>query len=89
MSFEKTVEKAIRDAMREGKFAPEDMRAALAVVKNANVFPEEVELLNEIARLERELDAARDPEWKESLRGQIEEHRVRLSILLERNRQSR
>lgn len=103
VSFEKTVEKAIRAAMQEGKFdnlpnagrpidlddyfkAPEDLRAAYSILKNANLVPEEVELLNEVERLEGELAAARDPEWRESLRGQIEERRVRVAMLLEERR---
>ena len=38
-----------------------DMRAAYGVLKSANVLPEEIELLNEISRLDRAMAAAPDP----------------------------
>jgi hypothetical protein len=106
MAFDRIAEKAIREAMREGKFdnlpnagrpidledyfkAPEDMRAAYAVLKGANVLPEEMELTNEIARLERDLAAETDPSARRSLRRMIEARRLRLSLQIDRNRQSR
>ena len=101
--FERIAEKAIADAMREGKFdnlpnagrpldledyfkAPEDMRAAYGVLKSANVLPEEIELLNEIGRLDRAVAAESDPAAREALRQKIETFRLRLAIRLEQKR---
>ena len=101
--FERIAERAIAEAMREGKFdnlpnagrpldledyfkAPEDMRAAYGVLKSANVLPEEVELLNEISRLDRAMAAASDPAERESLRRKLDAVRLTLALRLEQKR---
>ena len=101
--FERIAEKAIAEAMREGKFdnlsnagrpldledyfkAPEDMRAAYGVLKSANVLPEEIELLNEISRLDRAIAATSDPGERQALRRKIEACRLQLAIRRERKR---
>jgi len=101
--FERIAEKAIAEAMHQGKFdnlpnagqpldledyfkAPEDMRAAYGVLKSANVLPEEVELLNEISRLDRAMATESDPAAREALRQKIEAFRLRLAIRLEQKR---
>ena len=104
--FEKIAERAIAEAMREGKFdnlpntgqpldleeyfkAPEDMRAAYGVLKSANILPEEVELLNEIGRLDRAMTAAADPTERAMLRRKLEALRLHLAIRLEQKRRGR
>ena len=101
--FERIAEKAIAEAMREGKFdnlpnasqpldledyfkAPEDMRAAYGVLKSANVLPEEIELLNEIGRLDRAMAAESDLDERDALRRKVEALRLQLAIRLERKR---
>ena len=62
---------------------PEDVRMAYSILKSANCRPLEVEMLNEIARLEQAIaaadDAARGP-----LQRELAHRRTELAILLER-----
>jgi len=62
---------------------PEDLRMAYSVLKSANCRPLEVELLNEIARLEQAVAAAPDPTAREPLARQLAHRRAELAILLE------
>jgi len=104
--FERIAERAIAEAMREGKFdnlpnagqpldleeyfrAPEDMRAAYGVLKSANILPEEVELLNEIGRLDRAMAAETDPIERQSLRRKLDLVRLHLALRLEQKRRGR
>jgi hypothetical protein len=63
---------------------PEDVRMAYSVLKNANCRPLEVELLNEVARLEQALSAASDDAARAALQRELSHRRTELSILLER-----
>ena len=67
---------------------PEDLRMAYSVLKNANCRPMEVELLNEIARLEQAVAAARDDAAREAHRRDLAHRRTELTILLERRSRS-
>ena len=67
---------------------PEDLRMAYSVLKSANCRPLEVELLNEIARLEQAVTAAPDPTAREPLARQLAHRRAELAILLERRPRS-
>ena len=67
---------------------PEDLRMAYSVLKNANCRPLEVELLNEIARLQQAVTAAADAASRESLERQLADRRTELAILLERRQRS-
>ena len=66
---------------------PEDVRMAYSILKSANCRPLEVEMLNEIARLEQAIaaadDAARGP-----LQRELAHRRTELAILLERRPRS-
>jgi hypothetical protein len=62
---------------------PAELRLAYSVLKSANCVPAEVTLLNEIAALERELDAAGDQTARNALRRKIDERRLRLTLALE------
>lgn len=68
---------------------PEDVRLAYSILKNANCLPEEVELRNQIARLERSLAGLTDGEAREAVQRQIADATLRLNILLERTRRKR
>ena len=68
--------------------APEDLRMAYSVLKNANCRPLEVELLNEIARLQQAVTTAADPAARESAERQLAHRRTELAILLERRPRS-
>jgi len=66
---------------------PEDVRMAYSILKSANCRPLEVEMLKEIARLERAIaaadDAARGP-----LQRELAHRRTELAILLERQQRT-
>jgi hypothetical protein len=72
----------------EGYFKlPEHLRVAFSILKNANCVPAEVELLNEIATLERQLDAAPE-DGKTSIRRALNDRRTQLAVVLERARRA-
>jgi hypothetical protein len=62
---------------------PVELRLAYSVLKSANCLPEEVTLLNEIAALERELEASADLATRNQLRKKIDHLRLRLNLALE------
>jgi DnaJ-like protein len=68
---------------------PEHVRMAYSILKNANCLPEELELRNEIARLDRALAAVGDADARERVQRQIADATLRLNILLERNKRAR
>jgi Domain of unknown function (DUF1992) len=69
----------------EGYFsAPEDLRMAYSILKSARCAPTEVELLNEITRLQAELMDADDPAARHTLQQTLANRRTELAILLER-----
>jgi hypothetical protein len=63
---------------------PADLRMAYSVLKSAGCVPEEVELLNEIAALERTLGEALREDERARLRKTIDSRRTQLNIALER-----
>lgn len=63
---------------------PADMRMAYSVLKGAGCVPEEVELLNEIAALERTLTAAHGDDERARLVKLIALRRTQLELALER-----
>jgi hypothetical protein len=68
---------------------PEDMRMAYSILKNANCRPLEVELLNEVARLEQAIAAAcGDDAALAPLQRELAHRRTELAILLERRPRS-
>jgi hypothetical protein len=64
--------------------APEDLRMAYSILKSANCRPAEVELLNEVARLERSVATATDAVARDALQRDLTHRRTELAILLER-----
>ena len=67
---------------------PEELRMAYSVLKNANCRPLEVDLLNEIARLEQAISLAPDAPSREPLQRELAHRRTELAILLERRPRS-
>jgi Domain of unknown function (DUF1992) len=62
---------------------PEDLRMAYSILKSANCVPAEVELINEVARLERAVAETSDPATRESLRRVLALRRTEAAIALE------
>jgi hypothetical protein len=72
----------------EGYFKlPKHLRVAFSLLKSANCVPAEVELLNEIAELERQFTDATD-EQRPTIRRALADRRTQLAIVLERGRRS-
>ena len=70
--------------------APEDLRMAYSILKNANCAPAEVELLNEIGRMKEALENAVDEAARQTLRQTLASRQTELAIRLEqRSRQRR
>jgi len=63
--------------------APEDLRMAYSILKNANCPPAEVELLNEVARLERAVEETADAATKQTLQRTLAERKTQLAVVLE------
>ena len=65
----------------EGYFKlPEHLRVAFSILKNANCVPAEVELLNEIATLEQQLDAAPE-DGKRAIRRMLTDRDTQLAVV--------
>jgi hypothetical protein len=70
--------------------APEDLRMAYSILKNANCAPAEVELLNEIGRMKEALENSVDEAARQTLRQTLASRQTELAIRLEqRSRQQR
>ena len=69
---------------------PEELRMAYSILKSARCLPEEVELTNEIAALDRELgETAVDSAARAQLRRRLRDRRLQLAILVDRKRRRR
>ncbi|HWQ31525.1 MAG TPA: DUF1992 domain-containing protein [Blastocatellia bacterium] len=69
---------------------PEEMRLAHSILKNANIVPEEIELLREIGAVRAKLESCADKAERDRLRKQQDELTLKLNLLLEqRKRRSR
>jgi hypothetical protein len=64
--------------------APEDLRMAYSILKNASCPPAEVELLNEIAHVKEALARAIDDPSRQALQQTLAHRQTELAILLER-----
>jgi hypothetical protein len=65
---------------------PPHLRMAFSVLKSANCVPREIELLNEVMRLEKALDDGPDHAARERVTRDLESARLRLNIALDRMR---
>jgi len=65
---------------------PEDLRMAYSLLKSAQCLPEEVELMNDIAALDRELGAARHEDDRARLGRRLRDRRLQLAMALDRRR---
>jgi hypothetical protein len=66
--------------------APEDMRMAYWILKNANCVPAEVQLMNDVSRLKHAVAQARDATTRQSLQRTLLDLQMELAIVLERRR---
>ena len=71
----------------ESYFAlPPHLRMAYSVLKSANCVPQEIELLNDVNRVEMALAAAADADDRVRLGRDLESARLRLNVALDRFR---
>jgi hypothetical protein len=69
---------------------PEDLRMAYSILRNANCAPAEVELLNEVSRLERAVAETTDVTTRQSLQKALADRQTELAVVLEhRSRRQR
>jgi hypothetical protein len=65
---------------------PPHLRMAYSVLKSANCVPPEVELLNDVRRIEAALHEAPDPGVRDRLTRELQTARLRLNVALDRLR---
>jgi DnaJ homologue, subfamily C, member 28, conserved domain len=63
---------------------PEDLRMAYSILKSAHCVPAEVELLNEVSRLERAVAETADATERQSLQRALTDRQMQLAVVLER-----
>jgi len=68
---------------------PEDLRMAYSILKDANVVPEEVQLLKDIEALKAQLETCSDLEQKNQIEKAIREKRLTFNLLIENQRRKR
>ena len=68
---------------------PGDLRIGYSILKAANCVPAEVELMNEITRVEEAIRQTRDHTAKRSLQQTLANRRLALAIVLERRARRR
>ena len=64
--------------------APEDVRAAYAILRSNDILPGEVEMLNEVAELRRRLAQATDDDQRAAIRRVLNEKQLALDLTIER-----
>jgi len=106
MSFQKSVDEKIEEAIARGEFdnlpgkgepldldayfaTPEHLRMGYSILKNADIIPEEIELLRQIEGLKKSLDSSITPTEKKALRQQLSEKLTNLNMRMEHNRKAR
>jgi len=65
---------------------PEEVRLAYSILKNADVLPREVELLQEVALLKEELQQSSDENVRRDLSRAIEQRLLKYRLMVERRR---
>jgi Domain of unknown function (DUF1992) len=63
---------------------PAELRMAYKILKNAGFIPPEVELQRELLSLRELVEAAEDDGERRRLRRELEQRRIRLSLMLKR-----
>jgi hypothetical protein len=62
---------------------PEDLRMAYSILTSAKCVPAEVELLNEVSRLERAIAEMADATARQPLQRALADRRTQLAVVLE------
>jgi len=106
MSFQKSVDEKIQEAIARGEFGnlpgkgepldldvyfatPEHLRMGYSILKNADIVPEEIELLRQIEGLKKSLDSSIAPTERKALRQHLSKKLTNLDMRMEYNRKAR
>ena len=65
---------------------PAELRAGYAVLKNAGVIPEEMQIIKEVNALKKQMESCKDEEELSGLKKRMTEKMLQYSLLMERNR---
>src|SRR5262249_14309677 len=65
---------------------PEHLRIGYSILKDADIIPEEVELLKQIEALKKSLDSSGTPSEREAFRQQLSEKLTNFNMRMEHNR---
>jgi len=68
---------------------PDELRVGFSLLKNANIPPEEVRLLNEISEFKEKLTAISDEPKRKRLLKEIEDRRLKYNLLMDRSKRHR
>ena len=69
--------------------APEDLRMAYSILRSANCAPVEVQLLSEIARLERNVAQSENAATRAELQRALQDRQTQLAVMLEQRSRHR
>ena len=69
--------------------APEDLRMAYSILRSANCAPVEVQLLSEIARLERNVAQSENAAARAELQRALQDRQTQLALMLEQRSRHR
>lgn len=69
--------------------APEDMRVAFSMLKNAGFVPEQIELLKEVDSLKAALDKNSDEDERKRIKKKIDERMLAFNLLVEQRKRKR
>ncbi|PYS46636.1 MAG: DUF1992 domain-containing protein [Acidobacteria bacterium] len=69
--------------------APEDLRMAYSILKDANIIPEEMQLLKDIEALKAQLETCSDREQRNQIEKAITEKRLAFNLLMENQRRKK
>ncbi|MDG0813260.1 DnaJ family domain-containing protein [Cohnella rhizosphaerae] len=61
---------------------PEELRLSYKLLKNAGALPEELQIRKDLVSLSDLLEACRDPERSEKLKGELTEKRLRYRLMM-------
>lgn len=64
---------------------PAELRAGYAVLKNAGVVPEEMQIMKEVNALKKQIESCQDEEELSRLKKRMTERMLHYSLLMERN----
>jgi hypothetical protein len=105
MSFEKSVDEKIKEAIATGAFdnlpgkgkpldlgayfaTPEHLRMSYSILKNADIIPEEMELLKQIQKLEKSLESCITRIEEQAVRRQLSDKVTTFNMRMEYNRKN-